>query len=143
MSSEISLRPKRYKVKWLDKQVPYYDAIVDRSEFKIGIDKERDTLLAQIGATNSSSGGVYDFPDGQVTDDKSPTDIQLALRSGQLDKADVDTLQRSEQAKAEQQGKENLSKQEKKRAKAIQDARQSHIDSRLGFDANSVPVPSE
>ena len=114
---------------------PTYDKIVDRSDFKRGQDKERATRLS--GDTGGSlTQGVYDFPDGVIDDKKSPTNVELALRKGKLDKADVDTLQRMEKQRAKEQQENSQVELEKAKQKSIDKQRQDYLDQQTGFTPN-------
>ena len=116
---------------------PRYDSVVDRTDFKKGQDKERAMRLT--GDTGgSTTNGVYDFPDGKFDASKEPTPVMLALRSGKLDKADVDTLKRFQDNVAKDEQKLNKDAKEKSHREAIENARQSFIDSQTGFDSSSV-----
>lgn len=128
--------PSRYH-KLVDTVQPDYDDIVDRTDFKRGQDKERNMRLAG-DTSGSTTQCVYDFPDGKVTDDNQPSDIQLALRSGRLDKADVDTIKRGVDIQAKDEFDENQKKKLDKQQKAIDSARQSYLDSQTGFDSSKV-----
>ena len=66
-----------------------YDDVVDRSTFSIDSDRDnaRKTLL--MGA---SSQGAYD---GDII----PTDLEVQIRSGKFDKAELSKLQRIEKKK--------------------------------------------
>lgn len=131
-----NLSPLRYhKMEHLSE--PIYDKIVDRTDFKRGQDKERAMRLT--GDTGGSpTTGVYDFPDGNITEEKTPTPVIMALRGGRLDKADVDAIQRVQKKAAKDEQKDNLDKKSKSDKQAIDDARQSFIDSKTGFDSSSV-----
>lgn len=67
--------------------------VVDRSSFRP--DSERVRALKVNPASGESSTPKYDYNDGQVPKDDPVSDIIVALRSGRLDKADVDALKRS------------------------------------------------
>ena len=128
--------PVRYH-KITDFSQPVYDKIVDRTDFKRGQDRERAMRLT--GDTGgSSTQGVYDFPDGKESSDSAPTKVEMALRGGRLDKADIDTLARVQKEASKSERQENLDKKSKAQQKAIDDARQSFIDSKTGFDSSSV-----
>lgn len=116
---------------------PKYDSIVDRTDFKRGQDKERAMRLT--GDTGGSpTTGVYDYPDGNISEDKTPTPLIMALRGGRLDKADVDTIQRVQQKAAKDEQQDAFDKKSRADKQAIDDARQSFIDSKTGFDSSSV-----
>lgn len=129
-------KPIRYH-KLKDLVQPVYDKVVDRSDFKRGQDKERAMRL-QGDTGGSTTQGVYDFEDENIDESKMPSDIQLALRNGKLDKADVDTLMRVQKESAKKEHDEKVSEREKKQREEIAEARQSFLDDRVGFDKNSA-----
>lgn len=109
-----------------------YDDIVQKDDFKKGNEEERISRLTAL--SNGSYNGVYDFQDGNKIDStKAPSDVELALRSGTLDKADIDELSK----KVNQDAKDEQDKAEKEKAladeKAISDARQDYLDTATGF----------
>lgn len=108
-----------------------YDKIVDRSDFKRGQDKERAARLT--ADTGSTTNGVYDFPDGKYDEKKAPTDVELALRNGKLDKADVDTLKRLQVEQAEKENSQAVKDSEQSENDRINDERQKFIDDKMGF----------
>ena len=68
------------------------DDVVDDTDFKKSLQQERDFALTE---GNSAVQGIFDYPDGVIDSKRSPTKLELSLRSGELDKADIDTVQRS------------------------------------------------
>lgn len=136
MSSNL-LKPLRYNSSFPPISSPIYDKIVDRSDFKRGQDKERAHRI--LGDTGGSlTQGVYDFPDGNFDDKKSPSSVELALRNGVLDKADVDTIARVQKKVAQQEYDEKVQSDIDKEKQAINSARQAFLDEQTGFDAKSA-----
>lgn len=69
-----------------------YDDIVDTSNFKLSSEKIRDKIAT--GNVGAGEQGLYDFKeDEKVTHKNCPTDVEIALRNGKLDKADIQKLQ--------------------------------------------------
>lgn len=69
-----------------------YDDIVDTSNFKLSSEKIRDKIAT--GNVGAGEQGLYDFKvDEKVTPENCPTDVEIALRNGKLDKADIQKLQ--------------------------------------------------
>lgn len=109
-----------------------YDDIVQKDDFKKGNEEERISRLTAL--SNGSYNGVYDFPDGNKIDKtKSPSDIELALRSGTLDKADVDELSKKVQEDAKNEQEQAEKDKALADAKALSDARQDFLDTATGF----------
>lgn len=136
--SDNSFVPCRYH-KMASVVNPSYDAIVDRSDFKKGQDKERAMrLLGDTGGTPTN--GVYDFPDGKISKENTPTPLQLSLRTGRLDKADIDAIARVQRKAAQDEVKDNLDKKRQKDRETVEAARQSFIDSQTGFDPNQAKI---
>lgn len=68
-----------------------YDDIVDTSHFRLSRDMKRDLVVS--GNVGSGEQGLYDYQgDDKITKDNLVTDTELLLRSGKLDKADVQKL---------------------------------------------------
>lgn len=93
-----------------------YDDIVDRSHFITNRETIRQTRI-----TSDTSGGQT-----PVYDDHEPTQLEIALRSGKLDKADVHQLQLKMQ-------EEIKTENEKQKAEALEKARQDYLDKATGF----------
>lgn len=121
-----------------DVKIIQYDDIVDRTEFKTAMEKDRNF---RIGSEKDGGGfvsGQYDSQDNSMPKNMpSPTEIQL--RTGLVsDPADIDTLQRITQKSAENELQKGSEKAEKDKAKKISAARQSHLDSLSGFDSSKI-----
>lgn len=93
-----------------------YDDIVDRSHYVTNKETIRQTRI-----TSDTSGGQT-----PVYDDHEPTQLEIALRSGKLDKADVHQLQLKMQ-------EEIKTGNEKAKAEALEKARQDYLDKATGF----------
>ena len=118
-----------------DSSPDYYDDIVDKTEFRPDSENVRS---ARASGGAMSGGGLYDFPDGVVSDSDSVTKEIIALRNGRLDKAEVQVLkeQTDEALKAAvSEAKERKLLEQKE---ALVEARQSFIDDLTGFSADSV-----
>lgn len=100
----------------LTKEKIEYDDIVDRSHYITNKETIRQTRI-----TSDTSGGQT-----PVYDDHEPTQIEIALRSGKLDKADVHQLQLKMQ-------EEIKTGNEKAKAEALEKARQDYLDKATGF----------
>lgn len=109
-----------------------FEDVVDRTDFKIGSDTARDARIAESGGELGSQ-SLYDFnSDNEVKIDKL-SNAELALRSGGLDKADVDTLARAMKKSAELEAQDKKTEKEKAAQNAIDSARQSYLDKQTGF----------
>ncbi|QCS37132.1 hypothetical protein [Tortoise microvirus 58] len=115
----------RTSIGWCSPPAVSYDDIVDDSDFKRVQDENRITRLTHD--TGSSTSGMYDF-DGVKTNLDSVTDIQLAIRSGKLDPADIDTLKRELEIVAKQEAESIAAKQEAEKDLRALKARTSAID---------------
>ena len=124
--------PNRYKDKFVFQSTIVYDDIVDRTDFKIGQDSARNQ---RIGDTGGSLGdGLYDFGGDKKPQIDSISNAELTLRSGALDKADVDTLSRVMKKAAQMEVDENVKQKLAKEKQDLNDARQSFIDKQTGFN---------
>lgn len=74
---------------WTAFKAPEYDDIVDRTDFRPDSETVRGASISSVPAMK----GIYDYEDGEVTDDKRPSDIIMALREGKLDKADLPAIE--------------------------------------------------
>lgn len=114
-----------------------YDDIVEKSDFAHLKEQNRIQRLSQEGAGSSSGTGLYDFPRGDFSRPE-PDDALVALRSGRLDRADVDEIHRY----LERVNTENLSQLEAKKLadlkEKISQQRQEFVDKELGFSPTSV-----
>lgn len=103
--------------------VKFYDDPVDRSQFRPDSEQVRQFRLSGAG---SSGTPVYD-------DDSLPTDLEVDIRSGKLDKAEISQLQLAQEAKMKETSDKKLAAEEKKKADEINKARQDFLDKSTGF----------
>lgn len=111
-----------------------YDKIVDDSDFKRSLELERNARIVSQGQGAQAVGGVFDYPDGGIDDKKTPSSLELELRSGRLDKADIDTISRVVDDVAKKEKSDSDDKKKSDSRKKVSDARQAHMDSLTGFD---------
>lgn len=115
---------------------PHFEQITDTSNWKPTAEVKRDRI-----ATNSAGNelGLYDSDRFSGTEDDRPSDIELALRSGVLDKADVQSLQEKVKADADKtvQAKRDKDALDVEAAKAK--SRQAKLDEVLGVE-EKAPV---
>lgn len=108
-----------------------YDSVVQKEDFKKGNEEERISRLTAL--SNGSFNGLYDYQDGKDNPNTKPSDIELALRSGSLDKADIDELSKQVKENAKNENEKAKAEQAEKDAKAVSDARQDFLDVATGF----------
>lgn len=82
-----------------EKMQTIYDDIVDRSQFKSTAEQKRAMQASNQGAGDK---GLYDYEAGEEipTGKNRITDTELMLRTGKLDKADVQKLKTIAEAEA-------------------------------------------
>lgn len=120
---------------WKAFRAPEYDDIVDRTDFRPDAETVRGASISSIPAMK----GVYDYEDGEVTDDKRPSDIIMALREGRLDKADLPAIESQLREEIRNEHDKLQQKADEAALASISKARQDYLDSLTGFDKNSVP----
>lgn len=112
-------------------QSPKFEQVTDVSHWKPSAEVKRDRI-----ATNTSGNdiGLYDSDRFSGTEDDRPSDIELALRSGTLDKADIQSLQEKVKAEADKtvQAKREKDALDAEAAKAK--SRQAKLDEVLGVE---------
>lgn len=120
---------------WKSLKSPVYDDIVDRTEFRPDAETVRGSSISSLPAMK----GVFDYEDGKVTADKTPSDIVMALREGRLDKADLPRIESQLREEIQNENNELQRKADEAALASISKARQDYLDSLTGFDKNSVP----
>jgi len=114
----------RFKIPLPSSASIVYDDIVDRSSFRPDSEQVRQFHLSGSGSVGQP---VYD------DSDNLPTDLEVAIRSGKLDKAEISQLQ---QIKADEIDK-SVTKAKKikaiKEAEDVSKARQDYLDKATGF----------
>lgn len=122
-------------------RVNVYDDIVDKSEFRPDTETIRGLKLS--AGSKLTDCGLYDYKDGKIPEVDTVTPELLALREGKLDRADVQKLA----AEADAALKDSVSIAEKEKLlaekEAVLNARQSYIDSEIGFDPSLVGANKE
>ena len=116
-------------------KAPLYDDVVDKTDFRPDAETVRGASISKLPAMQ----GVYDYEDGEVTDDKRPSDIVMALREGLLDKADLPAIESQLRKEVENENEAIAKKLKQSQLEAVNEARQKYLDSLSGFDKNSVP----
>lgn len=109
-----------------------YDSIVDRSHFKINSETVRLSSASAAGSFNP----VYD----KDLKKSPPSDIEVALRSGKLDKAEVSQLILSEQERIKEETSEIKKKNAQLKADKEIKARQEYLDKMTGFKGSDQNV---
>lgn len=101
-----------------------YDDVVDRSCFRPDSEQVRQFVSNGVG---SSGVGVYDDPDNM------PSDLEVRIRSGKLDKAEVSQLILKESDNLKKLSSEKAKAAELDKVEKISKARQEFLDSKTGF----------
>ena len=120
---------------WNSFKSPVYDDIVDRTDFRPDAETVRGASVSSLPAMK----GIFDYEDGEVTAEKTPSDIIMALREGRLDKADLPAIESQLKAEIQNEQNELQRKADEAALASITKARQDYLDSLTGFDKNSVP----
>lgn len=105
-----------------------YDDIVDDSDFKPTAERIRDNDF-RGGASGATDEGLYDY-DANKSITEKVSDVELLLRNGKLDKADVQKISESLDEVLGEQAKKTREKQiidaemkaQKNRTKALDEA---------------------
>lgn len=103
---------ERWKLTKID-----YDEIVDRSRFIIDSESIRQKKI---------SGDAISTTQNLAYDKTEPSDLEVAIRNGKMDKADI----HQEQIKLQKEVKKESKKRQKE---AIENARQEYLDKQTGF----------
>lgn len=108
-----------------------YDKVVDYGSFRP--DREQVRAFHATGQ-GSTSQPVYD-------DEKNmPSDVEVEIRSGKLDKAEISQLQQIKVKKAEEAISEAEKESARKQAEKLEKARQEHLDKVTGFKGADASV---
>lgn len=109
----------------LELKDPIFDDVVDRSSFRPNSENVRQSVLSGSGFIEK---GVFD--DMQ----NPPSDIQVLIRSGKLDKAEIDDYIRSESERLNDEiDKENKSAELKKELDKITSSVQDNAEQNTGI----------
>ena len=104
---------------------PDYDDIVDRSTWSPSSDSMANRVASVKGG--ASGQGVYDDADNL------PSDLEVRIRSGKLDKAEVDLAIKKFVDDAKKEADEKKKSEDMSNAKKLADARQEFLDNAVGF----------
>lgn len=119
---EKNLTENQKKAAFKKQEPTEYDDIVDRSSFVQDKETIRNARL-NAGST-SAERGVYDKTE--------PSDLEIAIRQGKLDKADIT----QEQYKLQKEIKDKDTKAKKEKEEAL---RQAAIDKAIGLGDQAKP----
>ncbi len=130
MAEEKKLYPISHRCDEIPKFPQTYSDIVRDDDFKrIQSEIEAGDLNQDMGSTKNS----YDYEDGSVPSDDPVTPLIVALRSGKLDKADVQKIQDQLKQVAEDETKKYTAEQKAFAERALAEQRQSYLDQQTGF----------
>lgn len=104
---------------------PSYDDIVDKSTWSPSSDSMANRVASVKGG--ASVQGVYDDADNL------PSDLEVRIRSGKLDKAEVDLAIKQFVDDAKKEADEKKKAEDMESAKKLADARQEFLDNAVGF----------
>lgn len=106
-----------------------YDDILDSSDFKPSRELIRDRSGSNSGEIEQ---GVYDYKKGtKITKENIVTDVELALRNGKLDKADIQKMNEMLDQELSKQAETAKEKQELEKAEKATKNRQKKLDEML------------
>ena len=108
---------------------PDYDEIVDKSTWSPSSDSMANRVASVKGG--ASGQGVYDDADNL------PSDLEVRIRSGKLDKAEVDLAIKQFVDDAQKEADEKKKVDDMAKAKKLADARQEFLDNAVGFKPSS------
>lgn len=108
---------------------PKYDDIVDTSTWSPCSDSMANRVASVKGG--SSGQGVYDDADNL------PSDLEVRIRSGKLDKAEVDLAIKKFVDDSKKEADEKKKADDMANAQKIADARQAYLDNAVGFKPTS------
>lgn len=108
---------------------PTYDDIVDKSTWSPCSDSMANRVASVKGG--ASGQGVYDDADNL------PSDLEVRIRSGKLDKAEVDLAIKKFVDDSKKEADEKKKAYDMANAQKIADARQAYLDNAVGFKSSS------
>lgn len=108
---------------------PDYDDIVDKSTWSPSSDSMANRVASVKGG--ASGQGVYDDADNL------PSDLEVRIRSGKLDKAEVDLAIKKFVDDSKKEADEKKKSEDMSNAKKLADARQAYLDNAVGFKPSS------
>lgn len=110
-----------------------YDDIVDETNFKRSSEIKRDMVAS--GNIGAGERGIFDYQEGeQITKDNIISDVEIALRSGKLDKADVQKLRELADVEAVSTIRQKKESELLEQADKAQKNRTAKLDQQLGIN---------
>lgn len=107
-----------------------YSDIVRDDDFKrVQEDIRHNDLIQDTGAVANS----YDYKDGVVPKDDPVTDLILMLRSGKMDKADVQKVREQLEEISKSESDKYTAEQKALADRALAEQRQKYLDDKTGF----------
>lgn len=103
-----------------------YDSVVDKSQFRP--DSEQVRLFKNSGQ-GSSGNPHYDSDNG----DEMPTDLEVRIRTGKLDKAEISQIQQGLKNDIKSDVSDTKKELKKKKLEDVSQARQEYLDKATGF----------
>lgn len=135
-STEVVNYPRVHRQDEPQKFKQTYSDIVRDDDFKrVQEDIKNGDITQDMGSVQNS----YDYQDGNVPEDDPVTDLIVSLRSGKLDKADVQKIQSELKRIAEDETKKFTAEQKALAERALAEQRQAYLDEQTGFK----PLPSD
>lgn len=115
-----------------------YSDIVRDDDFKrVQEDIRHNDLVQDTGSTSNS----YDYADGKVPADDPVTPLILMLRSGKMDKADVQKIREQLEEVAKSESDKYTAEHKALAEKALAEQRQKYLDEKIGFVSDGDWVP--
>ena len=104
---------------------PIYDSVVDYDSYIPDSEGVRN-----FGLSGSGSVGTPQYDDN----DNLPSDELVSIRSGKYDRTEVDAIVKRKVTEAKVDVKKDKDTKARKKAEAIDKARQDYLDKSVGFD---------
>lgn len=135
-TSEKFNRWTKIKSNYLTQKIDY-DNIVDKSHFRTTAEIKRDAIAE--GKIGAGTKGLYDYQEGEeIAEERARiTELELLLRAGKLDKADVQKLKEMFNDKAEKDIAEKRTEEALKAENKAQKNRTEALDKILGTNQNT------
>lgn len=117
----------------LPKFPQHYSDVVRDDDFKRVLEDMRNGDLTQdMGSVGNLA---YDYQDGVVPQDDPVTPLIVSLRSGKLDRADIQKIQEQLKSIAQDEQDKYTAEQRALAERALAEQRQSYLDEQTGFSS--------
>jgi len=133
MSDDKKCYPCVFHCDDLPKFSQHYSDVVRDDDFKRVLEDMRNGDLSQD--MGSAGNLFYDYQDGVVPDDDPVTSLIILLRSGKLDRADVQKIQDELKSVADNEHSKYTAEQRALAERALAEQRQSYLDEQTGFSS--------